>query len=80
MLLREFLYFNDSSNDFSIDRRYDNKRDSSVLKKSDTRKVKLTLRQINQLRMQSEAHEAEKTSELAFIRQMYATPAEAPAS
>ena len=80
MLLREFIYFNDDTNDFSVDRRYDNKKDSSVLKRSDTRKVKLTLRQINQLRMQSEAHEAEKESELGFIRQMYATPAEAPAS
>ena len=79
MLLREFIYFDDNSNDFSVDRRYDNKRDSSVLKRSDTRKVRLTLRQINQLRMQSEAHEAEKQSELGFIRQMYGTPVEAEA-
>ena len=79
MLLREFIYFDDNSNDFSVDRRYDNKRDSSVLKRSDTRKVRLTLRHINQLRMQSEAHEAEKQSELGFIRQMYGTPVEAEA-
>jgi hypothetical protein len=79
MLLREFIYFDDDSNDFSVDRRYDNKKDSSVLKRSDTRKVRLTLRQINHLRMQSEAHEAEKQSELGFIRQMYGTPVEAEA-
>ena len=39
--------------------------------KDDTRKIRLTLRQINQLRLQSEAHVAEKESELDFIRQMY---------
>lgn len=76
MLLREFLYFNDDINDFALDRRYDNGRDSSVLKASDTRKIRLTLRQINEIRMQAEAHAAEKDSELEFIRQMYATPTE----
>lgn len=79
MLLKEFLYFNDDINDFAVDRRYDNKRDSSVLKRSDTRKIRLTLKQINMLRMQSEAHEVEKESELGFVRQMYGNPVEAPA-
>ena len=74
MLLLEFLYFNDNNNDFAVDRRYDSARDSSVVKKSDTRKIRLTLRQINQLRQQSEAHEFEEQSEQEFIRQMYGTP------
>jgi UDP-2,3-diacylglucosamine pyrophosphatase LpxH len=77
MLLREFFYFNDDKNTFANDRRYDNAKDSSVLKKTDTRKLRLTLRQINQLRQQSEAHESEEKSELEFIRQMYGTPVEA---
>jgi hypothetical protein len=76
MLLREFIYFNDNNNDFAVDRRYDNKKDSSVVEKSDTRKIRLTLRQINQLRLQAEAHEAESQSELGFIQQMYGTPIE----
>jgi hypothetical protein len=76
MLLLEFLYFNDNNNDFAVDRRYDSARDSSVVKKSDTRKIRLTLRQINQLRQQSEAHEFEEQSEQEFIRQMYGTPVE----
>lgn len=75
MLLLEFLYFNEKNNDYAVDRRYDNAKDKSVLNKQDTRKIRLTLRQINQLRMQSEAHEFEKESELEFIRQMYGTPA-----
>jgi len=80
MLLREFFTFNDNINDFSVDRRYENSDDKSVLKRGDTRKTRLTLRQINQLRMQSEAHEYEKESELEFVKQMYGTPVEASAA
>ncbi len=79
MLLNEFFYFNEKNNDFANDRRYDSSRDSSVVKKSDTRKIRLTLRQINQLRLQTEAHEAELKSEMGFIQQMYGTPVEAEA-
>jgi len=79
MLLLEFFYFNDNKNDFANDRRYDNSRDSEVVKKSDTRKIRLTLRQINQLRIQAEAHQAEHESEASFIQQMYGIPVEQPA-
>jgi hypothetical protein len=74
MLLNEFFHFNDATNDFAQDRRYDSSRDSSVVKRSDTRKIRLTLRQINQLRLQAEAHQLEQESELGFIKQMYGTP------
>jgi hypothetical protein len=79
MLLNEFFYFNEKNNDFAQDRRYESSRDSSILDKSDKRKIRLTLRQINQLRLQTEAHQLEKESELDFIRQMYGTPVEAEA-
>ncbi len=74
MLLNEFFYFNEKNNDFANDRRYDSSRDISVVEKSDKRKIRLTLRQINQLRLQSEAHQLEQQSEMDFIRQMYGTP------
>ena len=74
MFLREFFYFNEKNNDFAQDRRYDSSRDSSIVDKKDKRKLRLTLRQINQLRLQYEAHQLEKESELDFIRQMYGTP------
>jgi hypothetical protein len=77
MLLNEFFHFNDNTNEFAQDRRYDSSRDSSVVEKSDTRKIRLTLRQINQLRLQAEAHQVEHDSELGFIQQMYGTPIEA---
>ena len=76
MLLTEFFNFNDETNDFANDRRYDPQRDISVVKKKDTRKIRLTLRQINQIRLQAEAHEAEKESEVGFIKQMYGNPPE----
>ncbi len=79
MLLNEFFYFNEKNNDFAKDRRYDSSRDSSISDKKDKRKIRLTLRQINQLRLQTEAHQLEKESELDFIRQMYGTPVEAEA-
>jgi hypothetical protein len=79
MLLNEFFYFNEKNNDFANDRRYDSSRDNSIVKKSDTRKIRLTLKQINQLRLQSEAHQVEQESELGFIKQMYGTPVEAEA-
>lgn len=78
MLLNEFFYFNEKNNDFAKDRRYDSGRDSSIVKQSDTRKIRLTLRQINQLRLQTEAHQLEKDSELGFIQQMYGTQPETP--
>jgi hypothetical protein len=80
MLLNEFFYYKDNADSLGMDRRYDNSKDSSVLERSDTRKLRLTLGQINQLRMQSEAHEFEEESELEFIKQMYATPVEAAES
>lgn len=78
MKLLEFFYFNDQINDYTDDKRYDNSRDSEVLEKSDTRKVRLTLKQINLLRMQSESHQFEQESELSFIRQMYGQPPAEP--
>ncbi len=74
MKLLEFFYFNDKQTEYVDDKRYENQRDSSVLEKGDTRKIRLTLKQINQLRKQSEAHQFEQAAELEFIQQMYGQP------
>ena len=74
MKLLEFFYFNDKQAEYVDDKRYENQRDTSVLKKEDTRKMSLTLKQINQLRKQSEAHQFEQAAELEFIQQMYGQP------
>jgi len=74
MKLLEFFYFNDQNNDYTDDKRYDSSRDSNIVEKEDTRKVRLTLKDINMLRKQTEAHQFEQESELEFVRQMYGQP------
>ena len=74
MKLLEFFYFSDQQNEYADNKRYDARRDTSVVEKDDTRKVRLTLRQINQLRKQTEAHEFEQIAEREFIQLMYGQP------
>lgn len=76
MLLNEFMYYNNETNEFAKDNRYSANRDISVIDKNDTRKTRLTLRQINQIRLTAEAHEQEHASELGLIRKMYGNPVE----
>ena len=79
MILRELFYIDASNRNVTDDMRFNPSRDQSVMKKSDTRKVRLTLHQINELRKGSEAHILEQETELAFINKMYAKPPPAPA-
>jgi hypothetical protein len=73
MILRELFNMSDAGRNVN-DMRYDPMRDQSVMRKSDTRKTRLTLSQINELRKGSEAHILEQENELAFINKMYAKP------
>ena len=74
MLLREFIYFNRDHTDPQEDNRYLSKNDTSVLKRSDLRKTRLTLGMINDIRRAAEAHDKEKREELGLVRKMYAAP------
>jgi len=76
MILRELFYVDKDIKAMSNDLRYNSKRDSTSLKKSDTRKTRLTLKQINELRKASEQHILEQEKELEFIEQMYKPPAQ----
>jgi hypothetical protein len=75
MLLREFVYFNDSDPDQQDNKRYNPDNDTSVLTIKDTRKTRLTLKMINQLRQAGEAREQETMEDLTLVRAMYANPA-----
>jgi hypothetical protein len=75
MILRELFYIDPDTRRISNDLRYDPDRDSTTMHRKDTRKTRLTLRQINELRKSSEAHILEQETELAFINSMYMTPA-----
>ena len=74
MKLLEFFSFSPETNTNIEDNRYDATKDTAVVKKNDSRKIRLTLEQINTLRKQSEMHEAEEQAETEFIQQMYGQP------
>ena len=74
MLLREMFYIDPDTRQVANDLRYEPSRDTGQLHRSDTRKTRLTLRQLNELRKSSEAHILEQENELEFINSMYATP------
>lgn len=86
MFLREFMYFDrdykgedDFDADMHEDKRYDPEEDSDKLELSDTRKTRLTLKQINQMRKSYEAHMTELAMESELIQAQYATPVQPPA-
>jgi hypothetical protein len=74
MFLREFIYFDREHSDPQDDNRYVSQNDTSVLKSSDLRKTRLTLKMINDIRKAAEAHDKEKREELGLVRKMYAAP------
>ena len=76
MILRELFYFDKETIDPIEDKRYDATDDRSIVNRDDTRKTRLTLRQINKARRSSELHQEEKQKELEFVRQMYGTQAQ----
>lgn len=78
MLLTEFIYFDKKNPEMDEVERYDIDRDVDVLKSSDLRKSRLTLRMINDLRKAGETREKEKRDDLALVRKMYAPPPAAP--
>ena len=79
MILRELFYFDKETIDSVDDKRYEAEYDDSIVKKNDTRKTKLTLRQINRIRKASELHNEESKRDLEFIKQMYGLAANAEA-
>lgn len=74
MILRELFYFNRETTEVEQDDKYLAGNDTSVLDMEDTRKTRLTLKQINELRRASDAHIKEEQAELEFISRMYAAP------
>jgi hypothetical protein len=74
MILRELFYFNRETGDMYQNDRYLASRDKTPLEYSDTRKTRLTLGQINEIRRAAESHIKEQQKELEFIARMYSTP------
>ena len=74
MKLLEFFTY--SENGFEQDKGYEPEQDISILDKDDPRKTRLTLGDINSMRMASEDHEAQQKEEAVFVQKMYGTPAQ----
>ncbi|MDC1020756.1 hypothetical protein OAR23_01890 [bacterium] len=77
MILRELFYFDKETLEPVENNSYDPQSDDSIMKRDDTRKTRLTLRQINKMRKASDLHKEESVKELHFVRQMYGLAANA---
>ena len=71
MILRELFYFDKISTQPGEQKQYDLSEDQSIMKMDDTRKTRLSLKQINKARKAGEFHKDEQEKELVFVRQMY---------
>ena len=60
---------------FEQNKNYNAEDDISVLDQSDTRKTRLTLKDINKMRLASEEHDADQKEEAVFVQKMYGQPA-----
>jgi hypothetical protein len=74
MILKELFYFNNNQEGMTQDDRYSADHDDSVVKKKDTRKIRLSLKQINRLRRAGDLHELEHAKDIEFVSKMYAPP------
>ena len=73
MILKEFFTVTDQG--FEQQKNYNAEDDISVLDKEDTRKTRLTLKDINKMRLASEQHDSEQKEEAKFVQKMYGQPA-----
>lgn len=77
MILRELYYFDKDTMEPVEDNRYDADSDTSVMSLDDTRKTRLTLKDINKARRADDMHRKEKVKDLSHIRSMYGIAAQA---
>ena len=73
MKLLEFFTY--TADGFEQDKTYEPENDISILDKDDTRKTRLTLKDINSMRLASEDHDEEQKNEAEFVQKMYGQPA-----
>ena len=74
MKLNEFFTY--GADGLEHDKTYEPENDISILDSEDTRKTRLTLKQINSMRLASEAHDVQQKEEAIFVQKMYGQPAQ----
>lgn len=72
MKLTEIFQYGDQG--LEQQKNYNAEDDISVLDSGDTRKTRLTLKDINKMRLASEQHDEEQKAESEFVQKMYAQP------
>ena len=72
-LMEFFTYDEDGAKE---DNTYQPENDISILDKDDTRKTRLTLKDINSMRLASEEHDDQQKEEAVFVQKMYGQPAD----
>lgn len=71
MILRELYYFDKKTMEPVEDERYNPNDDVSVVELDDTRKTRLTFKDINRARRADDMHRKETQKDLSHIRAMY---------
>ena len=61
---------------FEQDKSYNPDDDISILDQNDTRKTRLSLKDINEMRLASEDHDAQQKEEAIFVQKMYGPSAQ----
>tara|TARA_B100001109_G_scaffold157665_1_gene128300 strand:+ start:170 stop:412 length:243 start_codon:yes stop_codon:yes gene_type:complete len=74
--MKLFEFFTYTTDGFEQDKTYEPENDISVMDAEDTRKTRLSLKDINSMRLASEAHDAQQKEEAKFTQKMYGTPAQ----
>ena len=74
MKLNEFFTYGQDG--FEQGKTYEPENDISILDSEDTRKTRLTLKDINSMRLASEAHDEQQKDEAVFVQKMYGQPAQ----
>jgi hypothetical protein len=72
MKLNEFFYHGEQG--LEQQKNYNAEDDISILDDGDTRKTRLTLKDINKMRLASEQHDEEQKQEAVFVQKMYGQP------
>ena len=73
--MKLFEFFTYTGDRFEQDKTYEPENDISILDTEDTRKTRLSLKDINSMRLASEEHDAQQKEEAVFVQKMYGQPA-----
>lgn len=76
MILRELYYFDKQTMEPKEVQRYIPDDDESPISMDDTRKTRLTLKDINRARRADDAHKREAEKDLLYVRAMYGLAAQ----